>query len=148
MRQRREEKDATKSRVWNVEINEEIMARSGAVEILDVVERYYERFNIVNFATALHRIAKSPDGREALGDPRFGRLARTAAGMCADGFSENDPYALVCTLWAFAKLGFRDVELLESISSEFLRQLHEHRDFSTSELAQTAWSFAALLVTH
>mmetsp|Transcript_157727 Transcript_157727/g.279669 ORF Transcript_157727/g.279669 Transcript_157727/m.279669 type:complete len:207 (+) Transcript_157727:241-861(+) len=143
-KQRKEEKDATKTRVWNIEINEEIMAKTSGHHILDVVEKYFERFNIVNFVTALQRIAKASDSADVMEDLRFGNLVRTVRMLCTDGTAREDPYSLVSTLWAFAKLGLKDVELIEAIAEEVLRQIGEFHDFTVQELSQTAWSFAVL----
>lgn len=132
---KKEKRDATKSQVWNIEINEEVMCQSSSIRILDVVEKFYGRSNLVNFATALHRIAGCADGREAKEDPRFARLVCTIGKLCSNGFSKNDPYALTCTLWACAKLSYVDFQLLQAIAAEALRQLHECRDLRTSDLA-------------
>lgn len=94
------------------------MSKVNATQILDVVEKHLGRFNIVNFVTALHRIAKAPDGVDAVNDPRFGNLLHTIRMLCTDGTAKKDPYSLVSTLWAVAKLGLKDYEMIAAVAEE------------------------------
>jgi len=148
VKQKREVKDATGTRIWNIEVNEEIMSKVNAKQILGVVEKHFDKFNIVNFVTALHRVAKAPDGAEAVSDPRFGKLLRTVQMLCTDGTARKDPYSLVSTLWAIAKLGLKDYEMIEAIAEEVLVQINEYGDLSAQELSQIAWSLASMKVQH
>lgn len=141
-------KDAAQTCVWNVELNEEIMAKTSAFQILDVVQKHFERFNIVNFVTALQRIAKSPDGHHAVEGPGFTSLARTVRLLCCNGSAHCDPYSLVSSLWASRKACHRGVEITGAASEEVLSQAHKYGDFKLPELSQTAWSLATLKLKH
>lgn len=143
-KQRKEEKDATKTRVWNIEINEEIMAKSSGHQILDVVEKYFERFNIVNFVTALQHIARASDSVEVMEDLRFGNLVRTVRMLCTDGTAREDPYSLVSTLWASAKLGPQGVEAIGRVVEEVLCQAWKFHDLTVQELSQITWCSGSL----
>jgi len=56
--------------------------------------------------TALHRIAKAPDGQAVLSDFRWAKLCEDVA-PALHGFEAN-PQHLSNTAWAFAVLLFRD----------------------------------------
>jgi len=120
LKQSRETKDAAATHIWNIEINEEIMSKNFAKQILDVVDKHKSRCNLVNLVTALHRIAKSSDGYNAVDDPRFQNLIRTIHMLCIDGSAVKDPYALVSTLWSLAKLQLLDLQMIKALSEEVL----------------------------
>ena len=108
---------------------------------------FFESFNIVNFATALHRIAKASDGRNVTTDLRFRNLARTVALLCADGLAKDEPYTLVSTLRSFGKAAHVDVRVIEPTLTEVVNQMHEYHDFTSAELSQLVWAFGTSQVT-
>jgi len=76
----------------NARLNDEIITRRGAREVLALWGARGPEFNHVNAVTALHRIARARDGAAAVGDEGLERLvagvaeqlARISSGRAAD----------------------------------------------------------------
>ena len=68
-----------------VQINAELARCALASDVLEIVRRSVEEFNVVNCGTALSRIARPPDGRRLVAregsDPTLASLLAAAAGL-------------------------------------------------------------------
>jgi len=80
------------------------------------------QINGVNVVTALHRIARLPDGHAAANTIEFQALAERAA---SDAASEAaDARGLANPAWSFAALGIVDGPLLTSISAQSMKRIY------------------------
>jgi len=110
-------------------------------QVLAVVAAHGNEFDCINTATAMHRIAKWQ--REA---PQPGLFVDERWRMALRHVDRNLPSFgtrhLSGTVWAFATVGHRGVEL-DSVIGRVQEQL---REFTCIDLALTAWSIATLKV--
>jgi len=73
--------------------------------------------------TAMHRIARAPDGRGFLGDERFLSLEAGIVEAFYDARVEKASQSVANTAWAFAKLGCCNHPLLDAIAAEAMQSL-------------------------
>lgn len=146
----------------NAPLNDEIITRRSAREVLAIFGERGAELNHVNAITALHRIAKAGDGAAVAGDARFERLvarvvehisqvpsARSAEARheaAARSFKSWPPPAkdhqnLSNTAWALAKLSYAHAPQLEAIAAAAIPLIGE---FNAQDLANTPWAFAKL----
>jgi hypothetical protein len=74
-------------KLWK-RFNDEISSRTNALDILRLYENHGHEFHTVHLVTALHRVARSPNGCESVHDDRFVALSNQvveALGHLGDG---------------------------------------------------------------
>mmetsp|Transcript_99309 Transcript_99309/g.212771 ORF Transcript_99309/g.212771 Transcript_99309/m.212771 type:complete len:102 (-) Transcript_99309:251-556(-) len=96
--------------------------------------------SLVNAVTALHRVAKSSDGDEAVGGVVFAALSAIVREEASRG-DAIDPRSLANTAWSFASLAFTDEPLLPSIAAAALPKIS---DFYSQSISNMSWSVARL----
>ena len=105
-----------------VQINAELARCALASDVLEIVRRSVEEFNVVNCGTALSRIARAPDGRRLVAregsDPTLASLLAAAAGLVRQHARHVESRQLASLLHACGKLG---VGKLESLSRPSLK---------------------------
>mmetsp|Transcript_16391 Transcript_16391/g.36975 ORF Transcript_16391/g.36975 Transcript_16391/m.36975 type:complete len:112 (-) Transcript_16391:39-374(-) len=110
---------------------------ANAAEILAFVQGRAAEFDEVHFVTAVHRVAKHSGGAALLGDPVLVGIFKTLGSFVSSMNSRH----LANTLWAVARLAYRNQPFRQAISASARRTI---QDFRPPELASTAWSCAAL----
>jgi len=55
----------------NAKLNRRLSMSTSAQDLLDVCGKHQAEFDMVNFVTAFHRMAKVPDGKAAVGEHVF-----------------------------------------------------------------------------
>eukprot|EP00811_Abedinium_folium_P000838 NODE_1076_length_2618_cov_14.034123.p1 GENE.NODE_1076_length_2618_cov_14.034123~~NODE_1076_length_2618_cov_14.034123.p1 ORF type:complete len:800 (-),score=267.95 NODE_1076_length_2618_cov_14.034123:217-2358(-) len=140
--------------------NDLIIEKCSASEILDVVAESMLEFSVVNAVTALHRVAKAPDGNAWRRDPRIKYLNRRITKMFASAKTEEiekretgsrlpgnewvyyiDTRSLTNAAWAFAHLSLRDDDLMEAVSEEVCKKIV---DSNAQQIAILTWSLAKM----
>jgi len=94
------------------QLNSEIASRQTVREILAFFEEKGGQFDFVNLVTALHRVAKSSEGRSWKEDQRFRELLARVAAALRDDYVWKKPRHLSNTAWALSKLLIQDATLL------------------------------------
>lgn len=133
-------------------INSQVIAAAdtGDVELLaSTVEAYLPQMNLVNVATAMHRLAKvatsDVEARKALAEhPVMSAMAEALrAGLSVVGACGSPPQcqALSNTIWSLATLRVSDAPSLRRIAE--LAALHVEK-FKPFELSSLLWGFAKL----
>lgn len=142
-------------------LNDLILEKSGAGEILQVVDEYMLEFSVVNAVTALHRIAKADDGGDWRRDTRIKYLNRRITRMFASAKRDEverketgrrvpgmewvyyiDTRSLCNAAWAFAQLHLRDDDMMQAVSEETCKKIY---DCNAQQLAICAWSHAKMM---
>jgi len=86
----------------NAQLNRDIMAKRSGVDILALCAKQQPEFDMVNLVTAIHRLAKAPDGRELCQHPTTAELI---SDMC-HRMHEFNPQHISNTAWALTSLLF------------------------------------------
>lgn len=128
--------------------------------ILRLTDLNLGRMNVVNMATALHRIVKvsgatkSPllttQSNDLLSDQRFKRLMRAFAtsiaqarlqchAACVCQGDMHQPWTVSITAWSLATLHYTDTTIFNHLAYISYNHLHSHKPV---ELANTLWSFS------
>lgn len=142
-------------------INDEIIEKRGAGEILQILDEQMLEFSVVNSVTALHRIAKTDDAMRWKKDPRIKYLNRRILKMFMSSKKDDidkketgrrvpgdswvyyiDTRSLTNAAWAFAKLDLKNDDLIAAISEEIIKKIY---DTSPQQLANSAWAFGKML---
>ena len=129
-----------------VELNQQLARCALASDVLDLVDRHVDEFNVVNCGTALQRLAKSPDGRRALAGPAAARvdpLLAAAANLVGKHARHVESRQLASLLHACGKLGLGDRASTLVDRVETAAKLHASK-FNPQELANAAWGAAKL----
>ena len=129
-----------------VELNQQLARCALASDVLDLVDRHVDEFNVVNCGTALQRLAKSPDGRRALAGPDAARvdpLLAAAADLVGKHARHVESRQLASLLHACGKLGLGDRASTLVDRVETAAKLHASK-FNPQELANAAWGAAKL----
>jgi hypothetical protein len=129
-----------------VELNQQLARCALASDVLDLVDRHVDEFNVVNCGTALQRLAKSPDGRRALAGPAAARvdpLLAAAADLVGKHARHVESRQLASLLHACGKLGLGDRASTLVDRVETAAKLHASK-FNPQELANAAWGAAKL----
>eukprot|EP00930_Biecheleria_cincta_P089109 TRINITY_DN78370_c0_g1_i1.p1 TRINITY_DN78370_c0_g1~~TRINITY_DN78370_c0_g1_i1.p1 ORF type:complete len:405 (-),score=48.37 TRINITY_DN78370_c0_g1_i1:44-1258(-) len=124
-------------------LNVEISRLRNAVDVVQLCEEHMPRFDVVNVATALHRIAKLSarrSDRSALLQTDTARLLLERAAHAAKSHEFNSQ-CLANTVWSLATLSWEDKPLLETLSATTQAKVS---NFQAQELANTSWAFATL----
>jgi len=103
----------------NAQLNRDIMAKRSGGDILALCAKQQAEFDMVNLVTAIHRLAKAPDGREFCQHPTTAELT---ADMC-HRMDEFNPQHISNTAWALASLLFSHEPLLAAISAPCLSKV-------------------------
>ncbi|CAK0858089.1 unnamed protein product [Prorocentrum cordatum] len=105
----------------HAQLNRLLTASRGAREVLAVCAQHSAEFDLVNTVTAVHRVAKAPDGRAVCSDGEFVRAVRQLREQIGD-FS---PQHCSNTAWAVASLAFSDAPLTAALASESLKRISQ-----------------------
>jgi len=155
-----------------IRINREITAAHSTKEIFQICGRgELAQFDGVNFATAIHRIArllrttvtkplcKTSSVHAAAVEERDNVRHMLLVGdskmlwdelLC--GSHRSLPFfgaqALANTAWSLSTLRCKDLPLMDAIASASIPSLCAGSTVGSQELANTAWSFSSLRVSH
>ena len=132
-----------------VQINAELARCALASDVLEIVRRSVEEFNVVNCGTALSRIARAPDGRRLVAregsDPTLASLLAAAAGLVRHHARHVESRQLASLLHACGKLGVGKLEAADALVSAVERATEAHASkFNPQELANALWGCAKL----
>ena len=100
----------------NVYLNKKLSGARRAEEVFQLCEAHAHEFNFVNVVTAIHRLAKAPDGRPELGYRLVASLRSQLRASTMTASTEIAPLSLANTVWACAKLRVWDGPLLSHVS--------------------------------
>ena len=132
-----------------VQINAELARCALASDVLEIVRRSVEEFNVVNCGTALSRIARAPDGRRLVAregsDPTLASLIAAAAGLVRHHARHVESRQLASLLHACGKLGVGKLDAANALVSAVERATEAHASkFNPQELANALWGCAKL----
>ena len=132
-----------------VQINAELARCALASDVLEIVRRSVEEFNVVNCGTALSRIARAPDGRRLVAregsDPTLASLLAAAAGLVRQHARHVESRQLASLLHACGKLGVGKLDAANALVSAVERATEAHASkFNPQELANALWGCAKL----
>lgn len=122
------------------QLNDVIASQTSAAQVLRLFQERATDWGRLQLVTALHRVARAPDGCEA---PRA--ALRELLALVAASLGQCGAQQLANSAWALAKLLIRDPPLRDSIASAAIGPM---ATFKAQELANTAWSMAKLAVAH
>jgi hypothetical protein len=119
-------------------------ADNGVEKLLQCVENRKSDMNLVNFSTALHRLARlaeesKADSRPFVCDPRFGTLVEGARAAFFGKEKEGKARCLSTIAWSCARLGACKPDMMQEISELALPRIKEFKPY---ELGILLWSFA------
>ena len=132
-----------------VQINAELARCALASDVLEIVRRSVEEFNVVNCGTALSRIARAPDGRRLVAregsDPTLASLLAAAADLVRHHARHVESRQLASLLHACGKLGVGKLDAANALVSAVERATEAHASkFNPQELANALWGCAKL----
>jgi hypothetical protein len=121
-------------------------ADTGADVLLEFVYQRMPEMNLVNFSTALHRLARlaeegSIDRTPSLRDPRYYHLVEGARTALLSSEDQCKARCLSTVAWAVARLGLEHAEMMEEIAAMSLPRVNEFKPY---ELGILLWSYAKL----
>jgi hypothetical protein len=144
-------KDQHRCRGPHVQLNVAICtaADGGAEKLLQLVQARRADMNLVNFSTALHRLAKlAEDGKTGTTafdcDPRFETLLAGARNALFSKEKEGKARCLSTVAWSSARLGVCNPEMMQEIADLALQRIGEFKPY---ELGILLWSFAKLQIS-
>jgi hypothetical protein len=105
----------------NAQLNRSLTASRGAREVLAICAEHSAEFDLVNFVTAVHRVAKAPDGRSVCSDGEFVRVVR----QLREQIEDFSPQHCSNTAWAIANLAFSDGPLTAALASESIKRISQ-----------------------
>jgi hypothetical protein len=121
-------------------------ADEGVEELLQMVQSRRSEMNLVNFSTALHRLARIvEEGRsyDLQRDCRFQALLSGARSAISSKESECKARCMSTIAWSTARLGVCNAEMMQEIADLSVPRIKE---FKPHELGILLWSFAKLQI--
>jgi hypothetical protein len=105
--------------------------------------------NLVNFSTALHRLARHAEEGDAawttfLRDPRYFSLLESTRASLWSNDTHGKARCLSTIGWAIARMGLDHPEMMQDIADMALPQICEFKPY---ELGILLWSYAKLQIT-
>lgn len=123
----------------NMQINGQITKAQSAREIITLIDTRLESFNMVNCATALHRLAKNYQNQTRT--PTVLALLGHFTSLMTYEPRSCQPRQLSSSLWACAQLGVKDASFLTKAYELTNSKL---RWFKSQELSNVLWAIAKL----
>lgn len=116
-------------------------------DILEAASKNVTQFDLVTAVTAVHRIAKSADKREARDDKRLSGVLALLIDRVVDVVTDSSVHIeakeVTKTLWALAKIGQGNGQVMDLLAEQAVRKVGE---FDGHGLSNIVWAFATLRV--
>lgn len=125
----------------NFQLNNEITGAGTARDIISLVEKNLDDFNMVNCATALHRLGKLRPPVSLVSSEAVTRLLQHTAATLFSNPRQCQTRHLANCLWACAQLGLRDPEFEEQVLEVTRTKLQW---FKPQELSNLLWAIAKM----
>ena len=124
-------------------LNSEITwaANEGSDSLLNVIREKVDRFNAINVATALHRLARLGDSKALAENEAFQSLVQKTSSVLGLSLTQCDAKAVSTIAHAVASLGLRDVSVASGVVVASLARVH---DFDRQGIANVAWALAKM----
>lgn len=107
-------------------LNRQIIAQRRTADVLAICGLRVSEFDFVTAVTALHRMAKSPQGRSGVA-PSSPHLMRRLEDIISGGLGNAEPPSLSNSAWALSKLHWDHRPLLHSTASSSIARITDLR---------------------
>ena len=122
-------------------LNRGIEKMGTADQVLRICESRLEKFSLFNAATALQKVAVSPDAQSVRSGRRFRELLDQTQRLLVDDQGQVQPKTLAIIASALARLAESHTMLIDSVSDCTVQVIGA---FNAQDLSNTVWAYATL----